>query len=382
MSPGDRPAAVIEEDERFMSLALDLALRGRGLTSPNPLVGAVVVRDGAVVGQGYHRRAGEAHAEVEAVREAGRRAHGATLYVTLEPCNHHGRTPPCVDAVLTAGVRRVVVAVADPNPRVIGGGASALRDAGVEVRVGCLEADARAANRIFFTAMERGRPHVTLKWAMTLDGKIAAFDRGARWITGEAAREEAHRLRSFSDAVVIGIGTALADDPALDVRLPTKWPREPLRVVVDSRARLPAAARLIGAGSPSRVVVAVADAAPDDRVARLVSRGVTVLACKTDGGRVDVSDLAAQLYAMDVMGVLVEGGSALHASFIEARLVDRVAVFVAPKLIGGTTAPTAIGGRGLRLPDALRLDSPVARPVGDDWLIEGDVRVPGREGLD
>jgi diaminohydroxyphosphoribosylaminopyrimidine deaminase / 5-amino-6-(5-phosphoribosylamino)uracil reductase len=275
-----------------------------------------------------------------------------------------------------------VVAVADPNPRVIGGGASALRDAGVDVLMGCLEADARAANRVFFTAMKRGRPHVTLKWAMTLDGKIAAFDRGARWITGEPARAEAHRLRSVSDAVVVGIGTVLADDPGLDVRLPTPWPREPLRVVVDSTARLPTTARIIGAGSPARVVVAVADAAPDARVARLVSLGVTVLACKSNGSRVDVSDLAAQLYAMDVMGMLVEGGSALHASFVEAGLVDRVAVFVAPKLIGGTTAPTAVGGRGLRLPDALRLDSPVARPVGEDWLIEGDVGLPGGEGQD
>jgi diaminohydroxyphosphoribosylaminopyrimidine deaminase/5-amino-6-(5-phosphoribosylamino)uracil reductase len=194
----------MSDDQPFMAQALELALRGRGLTSPNPVVGALVVEAGAVVGQGYHRRAGEAHAEVLALAEAGPRARGATLYVTLEPCNHHGRTKPCVEAVLAAGVRRVVIAVADPNPQVRGGGASALRAAGVEVATGCLEADARAANRAFFTAMERRRPHVTLKWAMTLDGKIAAFDRRARWITGPAAREEAHRLRSFSDAVVVG----------------------------------------------------------------------------------------------------------------------------------------------------------------------------------
>ena len=369
----------MSDDQAFMAQALDLALRGRGLTSPNPVVGALVVEAGAVVGQGYHRRAGEAHAEVLALAEAGPRARGATLYVTLEPCNHHGRTKPCVDAVLAAGIRRVVIAVADPNPRVRGGGASALRAAGVEVALGCLEPDARVANRAFFTAMERRRPHVTLKWAMTLDGKIADFDRRARWITGEAARTEAHRLRSFSDAVVVGIGTALTDDPALDVRLPTPWPREPLRVVVDSRARLPVTARLIGAGTPARAVVAVADAA-DDRVAGLVSRGVTVLACKSDRGRVDVTDLAARLFAMDVMAILVEGGGELHASFVEAKLVDRVAVFVAPALIGGAAAPTAVGGRGLALPEALRLDGPSVRSVGDDWLIEGDIRPTGVDG--
>jgi diaminohydroxyphosphoribosylaminopyrimidine deaminase/5-amino-6-(5-phosphoribosylamino)uracil reductase len=367
----------MSDDQPFMAQALDLALRGRGLTSPNPVVGALVVEAGAVVGQGYHRRAGEAHAEVLALAEAGPRARGATLYVTLEPCNHHGRTKPCVEAILAAGVRRVVIAVADPNPQVRGGGASALRAAGVEVATGCLEADARAANRAFFTAMERRRPHVTLKWAMTLDGKIAAFDRRARWITGAAAREEAHRLRSFSDAVVVGIGTALADDPALDVRLSTPWPREPLRVVVDSRARLPVTARLIGAGSAARAVVAVADAAPADRVAGLISRGVTVLACKSDHGRVDVTDLAARLFAMDVTAMLVEGGGELHAAFVEAKLVDRLAVFIAPRLIGGAAAPTAVGGRGLALPEALRLESPSVRSVGDDWLIEGDVRPPG-----
>jgi diaminohydroxyphosphoribosylaminopyrimidine deaminase/5-amino-6-(5-phosphoribosylamino)uracil reductase len=376
MTGGD--AGPREDDLRFMGEALALALEARGLTSPNPLVGAVVVAEGRVVGRGYHRRAGGGHAEVEALAEAGALARGATLYATLEPCNHHGRTPPCVQAVLAAGIHRVVVAAADPNPRVAGGGALALRAAGVDVTLGCLEVEARAANRVFYTAMERGRPHVTLKWAMTLDGKIAASDRRSRWITGPAAREEAHRLRSLSDAVVVGIGTALADDPALDVRLPTPWPREPLRVVVDSHARLPTSARCIGAGTAARTVVAVADAAPDDQVARLVSSGITVLVCKSDRGRVDVFDLAAQLFAMDVTSMLVEGGGELHASFVEAALVDRVAVFVAPKLVGGAAAPTPVGGSGLPLPDALCLDRPTVRVLGDDWLIEGDVCRPAR----
>jgi len=372
----DAGPTVTSEDGRFMARALVLAERGRGLCTPNPMVGALVVSEGRVVGEGFHVRAGAAHAEVEALSAAGGRARGATLYVTLEPCNHQGRTPPCVDAILRAGIRRVVAALVDPNPRVHGGGAIRLREAGVDVQVGCLEEEARAVNRIFLVAMERLRPHVTLKCAMTLDGKIAAFDRSARWITGEEARSEAHRLRSENDAVIVGIGTVLADDPALNVRLDTPWPREPFRVVVDSRARLPLTSRLIDAGAAARAVVAVADEAPADKVARLEARGVTVLACKSRDGRVDVHDLCARLFALDVTGALLEGGSGLNWAFIEAGLVDRVAMFVAPLLIGGDRAPTAVGGHGVLLPDALRLQQLSARPVGSDWLLEGNVVRP------
>ena len=229
--------------------------------------------------------------------------------MTLEPCNHHGRTPPCAPVVLASGVARVVIATADPNPRVAGGGADALRAAGVAVTVGCLAAEARALNRAFFTAMLRQRPHVTLKCAMSLDGKIADAARRARWLTGPEARREAHRMRADSDAVVVGIGTALADDPALDVRLDPPWPRHPLRVVVDSRARLSPAARVIGAGDPARAVVAVTEAAPSERVAALADRGATVLACKAREGRVDVADLLGHLFAMEAIAVLLEGGA-------------------------------------------------------------------------
>jgi diaminohydroxyphosphoribosylaminopyrimidine deaminase/5-amino-6-(5-phosphoribosylamino)uracil reductase len=359
-----------------MAEALVLAARARGLTSPNPMVGAVVVRNAAVSGRGFHARAGAPHAEIEALREAGGLANGATLYATLEPCNHAGRTAPCVDAIVSAGIRRVVAATADPNPQVRGGGAEALRRAGVEVLVGCLEPEARALNRVFFTAVERLRPHVTLKCAMTLDGKIAASDRSSRWITGEAARREGHRLRSESDAVVVGIGTVLADDPALTVRLDAPWPREPWRVVVDSRCRLPLTARLIAAGSPGRVIVAVADDAPAAPMEALASRGVMVLQCKAREGCVDVGDLCGRLFGLDVRALLLEGGSELSWAFIEAGLVDRVAVFVAPILLGGAAAPTPVGGRGLPLGGAVRLRAVEVRPVGEDWLIEGDVTHP------
>ena len=367
---GDAPS----EDARWMRRALDLAEGGRGRTSPNPMVGAVVVSGGRAVGEGFHVRAGGPHAEACALAHAGAAARGATMYVTLEPCNHHGRTGPCVDAIVGGGITRVVAAVADPNPRVEGGGAGALRAAGIAVRMGCLAEEARRQNRVFFGAVARGRPHVTLKCAMTLDGKIAAADGSSRWITGEAARRQAHRMRSEADAVAVGIGTALADDPSLDVRLPEPWPREPYRVVVDSGARLPVTARVLAAGRPERALVAVADTAPADRVATIVARGASVLTCRARQGRVDLEDLCRQLFGLEVMGLLVEGGSVLAAAFLEAGLVDRVAFFIAPKLLGGAAAPTAIAGPGRPLHAAARLAAVEVRPMGDDWLVEADVR--------
>ncbi|HUM15917.1 MAG TPA: bifunctional diaminohydroxyphosphoribosylaminopyrimidine deaminase/5-amino-6-(5-phosphoribosylamino)uracil reductase RibD [Candidatus Nitrosotalea sp.] len=363
----------IRNDIRWMARALALAARGRGLTSPNPMVGAVVVRDDVIVAEGFHERAGGPHGEAAALSRAGDHARGATLYVTLEPCNHVGRTPPCVDAIVRAGIRRVVSAIRDPNPRVTGGGTDALVAAGIEVTNGVLEREARDLNRVFFTAIERQRPHVTMKWAMTLDGKIAAFDRTSRWITGEAARREAHRLRSQSDAIVTGIGTVLADDPALTVRLEQPWPREPYRVVLDSRARLPLDAAMLRSGSRGRILVAVGDDAPAPRVAALESVGVTVLQCKSREGRVDVSDVCARLHALDVTAVLLEAGSGLGGAFLEAGLVDRVAVFVAPMLLGGARAPGPTGGTGLTLGDAVRLTDLTTRPLGDDWLLEANV---------
>ena len=365
------------EDSRWMGRALELAGRGAGLTSPNPVVGAVLVGAGRAVGEGFHARAGGAHAEAEALEQAGTAARGGTLYVTLEPCNHTGRTPPCVQAITTAGVRRVVAATRDPNPRVQGGGAAALSRAGVEVTLGCREGEAIALNRVFITAARRGRPHVTLKWAATLDGATADVRRGSRWITGSEARLEAHRMRSRADAVVVGIGTVLTDDPGLDVRLGGPWPREPFRVVVDSRARLPVTARLIGAGKPERALVAVTDAADPERLESLEARGVTVLRCKSQEGQVDVSDLVSRLGALDVGGILVEGGGKLAWAFLEAGLVDRVVAFTAPMLLGGAAAPRAVGGAGLLLPEAVRLEGIGVRPMGTDWMMEADVVHPG-----
>ena len=360
--------------ERFMRRALELAQRGRGLTSPNPMVGAVLVApSGEVVGEGYHARAGEPHAEVEALRAAGPRSRGATLYVTLEPCSHHGRTGPCSRAVIDAGVARVVAAVGDPNPLVAGRGFAELRDAGIEVMTGVGARDAERQNRAFLTAMREHRPHVTLKAGMTLDGKIADLHGTSRWITGERARREAHRLRSESDAIVVGIGTVLRDDPELTVRLGQPWPREPLRVVLDTQARTPVGARLIRAGQASRALIAVGAEAPESRVRPLAAAGATVVACRTRDGRVDLGALLAELFAREARAVLVEGGGEVHGAFLDAGLVDRVAMFTAPLLIGGRGATPVVGGAGRELKSAVRLGGFEVTPAGDDLLIEADV---------
>jgi diaminohydroxyphosphoribosylaminopyrimidine deaminase/5-amino-6-(5-phosphoribosylamino)uracil reductase len=356
-----------------MRRALELAEGGRGLASPNPMVGAVVVRNGEIVGEGFHERAGGPHAEVVALGAAGQRARGATLYVTMEPCNHAGRTPPCVPAIFAAGITRVVAAAADPNPFVAGGGVAALRAAGVAIVTGLLEAEAAAQNRVFFTAMRERRPHVTLKAGMTADGKIADIHGAARWITGEAARAEAHRQRREADAIIVGVTTVLRDDPALTVRLPQPWPREPYRVVLDTHARTPVAARVIAGTTPARALIAAGETAPAARVAALRSAGATVLSCPVRDGRVDQGALLAALFEREVRAVLLEGGGEVHAAFLDAGLVDRVTLFVAPLLLGGRGAPTVVGGAGRELKSAIRLGPMDVRRVGDDLLIEADV---------
>ncbi len=366
----DQPSSV---DRHFMARALELAARARGLTSPNPMVGAVVVRDGEIVGEGYHSRAGEKHAEIEALAAAGEEARGATLYVNLEPCVHHGRTPPCVPPILAAGIGCVVAAVGDPNPKVSGRGIEALGRAGCRTILGVMEEEARALNRQFFTYILERRPLVTLKAAMSLDGKIAGWDRSSRWITGGPARLEAHRLRAYSDAVAVGIGTVLQDDPELSVRLPEPWPREPYRVVVDSACRTPLDAKLFSSGSPGRTLIATTEAAPAERVGALEARGARVARLPSRDGRVDLQALAALLADLEVTALLLEGGSELNAGFLEAGLVDRVALFFAPVILGGARAPTTVGGHGRSLKEAFRLSGITARQVGDDILVEGEI---------
>lgn len=363
----------MDRDEYWMDRALAVAARGIGLTSPNPAVGALLVREDVVVGEAAHLRAGTPHAEATALAVAGSRARGATCYVTLEPCAHHGRTPACADALVAAGITRVVVACQDPNPLVDGRGLAHLRTAGVDVQVGIREAEARALNRAFFSFMTTGRPHVTLKSAMTFDGKIAAPDGSSRWITGEAARAEAHRMRFAADAILVGIGTVLQDDPELSVRLPGLPAKEPFRVVADSRLRIPLEARLLAAGDPTRTVVACVEAAPAASKAALRIRGVRLLELPQDGGRVDLRALLSALARLDVIAVLVEGGAELGAALLDAGLIDRVVFFVAPRLLGGRYAPGPIGGSGRALKETVNLTQVTYRQIGEDLVIEGDL---------
>lgn len=368
--PGPSPDTP-EADLRWMRRALGLAARGRGKTSPNPMVGAVLVRGERVVGEGYHRRAGRPHAEIIALEEAGKRARGATLYVTLEPCCHWGRTPPCTDALIEAGVSRVVAASKDANPQVSGRGLGQLRKAGMAVEVGLLEAEARRLNAAHFKHAATGLPLLSLKTAMSLDGKIATSGGESQWITGEKARAAAHRLRSAHDAVLVGVGTALADDPRLTARAGRG--RSPLRVVADSQARTPPDAQLLTADERPPII-GTTRRAPKERVRALEAAGAEVLQVRSQGGHVALDDLLRQLAERDVRTVLLEGGGKLAGSALAAGLVDRVYFFLAPLIIGGESAPTAVGGPGARrLSEAWRLESVKLRRLGEDYLLTGDI---------
>lgn len=352
-------------DERHLRAALREAEKGLGRTHPNPPVGAVLVRDGRVVGRGHHARAGGPHAEIVALRAAGDRARGADLYTTLEPCSHWGKTPPCTLAIVEAGIRRVVVGSRDPNPKVNGRGLAHLRAAGLEVVEGVLRGPCDALAAPWFHFITTGRPFVTLKAAITLDGRIATASGDARWVTGAAARAEVHRLRDRVDAVLVGAGTARADDPRLTTRLPGGGGHDPVRVVLDSRLRLPRSLKLFRQRSEAPTLVATTSGA----TARL-GPGVELVRCRARGGRVDLADLLRRLAARGLTHVLVEGGAEVHAAFLEAGLADRVVVYVAPKLLGGGRAWLA-GEGPARMSQALRLEDVEVRRVGDDLVVTG-----------
>ncbi|MEK7865530.1 MAG: bifunctional diaminohydroxyphosphoribosylaminopyrimidine deaminase/5-amino-6-(5-phosphoribosylamino)uracil reductase RibD [Planctomycetota bacterium] len=362
--------------EEFMALAIQIARKGDVLVEPNPLVGAVVVRDGRVVGQGYHERFGGPHAEVNALRSAGEAARGSTLYVTLEPCSHHGKTPPCVEAVIAAGVREVVIGARDPNPLVDGKGILALEAAGLLVTDGILAREAREVCPWFFKTHETGTPLVTAKWAMTLDGKIATWTGDSKWITSETSRAFSRLQRSRAGAVAVGIGTVLADDPGL--LGPQAAPRQPRRIVVDSQARLPLTSQLVRTVAEAEVWVATTWDAPKERVLGLAAAGCRVLslpACSRGGvRRVDLLALARRLAELGVQKLVVEGGGELLAGFFEAGLVDRVLVFVAPKVTGGRAATTPVEGAGFdRIAQSLPVRSLAVKRLGDDVILEGTV---------
>ena len=362
--------------ERHMARALRLARRALGRTAPNPMVGAVIVRAVRVVGEGYHRQAGAPHAEVEALRAARGRARGATLYTTLEPCNHAGRTPPCCDAILAAGIAQVVAATRDPNPITNGRGFRRLRRAGVRVVTGVLAEQARRLNAPFFKAMQAGLPYVIAKAGQTLDGKIATVAGESRWITSPEARARGHWWRSHVDAIAVGVNTILRDNPRLTARNGLWRPDRPLRVIVDSRLRMPLTARC-AVGAPATLIATVrSDRA---RTAAWARQGVEVLSFRPDRqGRVPLRSLFTALAARGVQTLLLEGGGELIAGALAERLVDRVVFFIAPKLVGGAGAPGSVGGQGIaRLAQAIRLADVRTRRVGADLCVDARVVYPG-----
>lgn len=359
-----------ELDQWHMARALELAALGQGLVEPNPLVGCVVAQGAEVIGEGWHGRFGGPHAEIEALAVAGKRAAGATLVVTLEPCCHQGKTPPCVGAIVAAGIRRVVAAMRDPFPAVAGGGIAQLQAAGIDVRVGVCENEARALNAPYLKLLARGRPWIIAKWAMTLDGKIATRTGQSRWISGEASRAAAHALRGRVDAIVVGRETVLADDPLLTARPP--GPRVATRIVLDSRAALATDSQLVRTAHEVPVWIAVGPEAPAAACAALRAAGCEVIVCPAAEPGERLRSLLDELGRRRLTNVLVEGGARVLGSFFDADEVDEVHVFVAPRLFGGATAPGPVAGEGCEeVSEGWGLTGLKVERLGDDIYLHG-----------
>lgn len=362
-------------DEKWMRRALELAARGRGHVSPNPMVGAVIVRDGQVIGEGYHEKYGQLHAERNALadcRSRGYTAEGATIYVTLEPCCHYGKTPPCTEAIMENQLSRVVYGTTDPNPLVAGQGLQILRDAGITVDGPVLEEECRELDRIFFHYMTTGIPYVILKYAMTADGKIATANGDSKWITGEEARRHVHQTRKAAAAIMAGIGTVLSDDPMLNCRIEEGV--DPVRVICDSRLRIPMDSQIVKTAGDIRTIVACLEDGSPERKKReesLRQRGVELLTVEADGeGHVDAEMLIRRLGEMKIDSILVEGGSQLNYSVLKSGLVSEINAYIAPKFIGGNQARGPVGGAGFeKIADCVELEEPEIEHFGKDLLL-------------
>lgn len=355
-------------DREYMTRAIALAKQGMGWTNPNPMVGAVIVKNGRIIGEGYHEKCGEFHAERNAIAALRESAEGATLYVTLEPCCHYGKTPPCTEAILQQGISRVVIGSRDPNPRVAGKGAAILREAGVQVEEDFMRAECDALNPVFFHYITTGTPYVVMKYAMTADGKIATKTGASKWITGEKAREEVQQMRHRYMGIMVGIGTVLADDPMLNVRLENK--RSPVRIICDSSLRIPVDSRICMTAKEYETIVACGVCDPEKRM-RLEAMGIEVLHCPDEQGRIDLKKLMQYLGGRGIDSVLLEGGGTLNDSALRAGIVRKIMVFVAPKLFGGKESKTPVAGIGVEMPaEAVLLELKDVRQMGEDLLLE------------
>jgi len=360
--------------EFYMRRVLELARKGRGRTSPNPMVGAVLVKNGCVVGEGYHRKAGLPHAEIEALSQAGKKARGADLYLNLEPCCHFGKTPPCTEAILSAGVKKVIVGMRDPNKRVSGKGFRQLKKNDVQVVTGTLRKECERLNEVFMKFVRTGNPFVALKTAISLDGKIATRFGESRWITGAKAREKVHQIRNEVDAILAGAGTIVKDDPLLTTRLRKKSAalRHPVRVILDNEFLVPLKSNVFKNADTQRVLYATGRKLSVSRRKELTRRGVDILILKEKQGGVDLRHLMRVLGEREITSVLIEGGAEVNASALEAGIVDKILVFVAPILIGGKDAPGPLGGKGIqRLASAFKIKNMTVNQIGDDFLLEG-----------
>lgn len=359
----------MNQDETYMHLALQMARATSGQTSPNPMVGAVIVRDNQVVGLGAHLRAGEAHAEVHALAMAKEQAQGATLYVTLEPCSHHGRTPPCVEQVIAAGISKVCIATLDPNPLVAGRGVERLKEAGIQVEVGLLGEEAKELNECFNYYITHKKPFVTLKTATTLDGKIATVTGESKWITSQEARADAHFLRHTHDAILVGVNTVLADDPQLTTRLPGGG-RHPLRIILDSHLKTPLAANILDT-SVAPTWIFTNDTVDEERIKAYQAKGVRVWRTSSTE-RVSIAEVLKILGEQEITSLLVEGGGEVNAAFLQGNYVNKVVAYLAPTLIGGNQAPTSFRGEGfIRLAEAPSLQRVTYVPLGNNLKVIG-----------
>lgn len=362
-------------DSKYMKRSLELAERGAGYTNPNPLVGAVMVKEGRIIGEGYHEIYGGPHAEVNAFRHATEDVKGATMYVTLEPCSHHGKTPPCANAIVEKGIKKVIIGLKDPNPLVAGRGIKILTENGIEVVTGVLEEEGRKQNEIFLKYIITGLPFCIMKTAMTLDGKIAAYTGDAKWITGELSRKYVHQLRHRVAGIMVGVGTVLADDPFLTTRLEHGQGRDAARIIIDSNARIPTEAKVLTLQSNAKTIIAVTDKADSGKIRTLTDKGVEIITTPQKNGRVDLAFLMKELGERKIDSILLEGGSELNYSALEEGIVDKVNAFIAPKIIGGNSAKTPVGGEGKAyISEATPLKDIDFHRFGDDIMIEGYVR--------